>query len=404
MKKICIISPSFHNMNCGLAGYVANLAKLLSAKKIDVSVLTPDNPKIKEYMKSAKDDTIKIYPIISCWNFSALFLIKKEVRKFGYDTVHIMYHWNGFNQGILKGLMVSFLPFFLKANRTNSPVIAISFVHDIMGPYLFPKAGPLRKLALFFMVIFADRITVHTEYQNVELIHMFPFLKERIYRIPCGSGVVCDLRLQAESNNGNLKQEKATLSFFGYIYPSKGLEYLIEAIKILRQKEYKIKLLIIGGLKLEYKISHLAAYHSKIKKLIFDYGLDSCIEWLGFCKPEDVSRHLLNSDICVLPFTEGVNDAGSSFNTALLHGLPLVTTRGPYIPRMLIDRENVSLVPPRNSHLLARAIEELICDGDLRKKISLGARKLYDKEYSWSAIVDKTIDIYYNANQGLAWR
>jgi glycosyltransferase involved in cell wall biosynthesis len=176
----------------------------------------------------------------------------------------------------------------------------------------------------------------------------------------------------------------------------------VEAMKILIDKGHRLKLLIIGGLTFEYALADFADYPTQIKKLISDLGIENLVQWLGFSNPQEVSKNLLESDICVLPFIDGVNERGSSFNTALSHGLPLVTTLGDYAPSKLIDHENVLLVPPKNPTSLARAILELIVDKNLKEKLIENAKKLYDEEYSWPVIINKTINSYSEAINGVA--
>lgn len=401
MARICVISPSFVKMNCGLADYVANLTKFLDCSSLEISVITSDNQKIKEHINLTKETRLKIYPLVRRWDCGALFLIHKLVQEIQPDLVHIMYHWHVYNQGILKGIMVAFLPFLLKRKRPKSPAVIISFVHDLMGPYLFPKAGQLRKLGLLSMVLFADKLTVHSRRQQLDLGRLFPFLKKKVHCVPCGSGIFYERPL-TERHGSLMTQKSFIVSFFGYIYPSKGLEYLIEALKILIGKGRNLKLLIIGGFAIDYQVKGFDAYPERIRALIAHRRLESFVEWTGFCKPEDVSVKLRSSDICVLPFNDGVNENGSSFNTVLSHGLPLITTRGPCMPDKLRDHENVLLVPARNSELLAQAIEELICNSNLRGKLAGAAKELYDKEYSWSVIADRTMRLYQEAIVGRA--
>ncbi len=394
--KVCIISPSFPNMKCGLADYVVNLIKFLSlqGKNLDISLVTSNNLRVKEYADSRSDCKLKIYPAVSHWNLRALFPVNRLINKINPDVVHIMYHWNGYNEGLLKGMMVSLLPMFIKFFGKKRRIIVISFVHDLMGPYLFPKAGLLRRLGLFIMVLFSDKLTVHAEGYKNDLVRLFPFLRGRVHFIPCGSGIFCEQVAKINNISDRSLLDEATISFFGHIYPSKGLEYLIEAMKILADKNYRLKLMLIGGLTLDYGSSSFDAYPNKIKKLISASGLNDAVTWLGFCKPEDVSIYLLKSNICVLPFIEGVNERGSSFSTVFSHGLPLVTTKGPYTPDKLKNHENIMLVPAGDSQKLAQAIEELICDTELRRRISQAGKELYDKEYSWFVIADKTMGLY----------
>lgn len=383
--NILFVSSSFPNLHCGVGAEVYRLAQALTQLDTNVTVLTSRRKEIIEFSSSKQVGKVNVLPQIDSWDKKAIIRINELVNQQDFDVVHLHYHWWMYNYGFLKG--GAFINIFkqLKKRGFRGKLIT-SFVHDLMGPYLFPKAGPLRQIFLRKLVNFSDHIIVHTEIAQKEMETKFTSLKGRIHRISCGPGILPrDSGLKVQHNN-------FVISFFGFIYPQKGLDYLLEALDILKQKNIKPTLMIIGGEDIEHSLS--VGYARTLRQNISISGLEEQVKWLSYQKEEEVSGLLKNSDIAVLPFTEGMSDISTSMPTVLGHTLSLITTRSDRTPQCLINRENCLLVPPRDSHTLADAIKELFESASLRQKIALEGRKLYEREYSWDVIAEKTKEIY----------
>lgn len=183
--------------------------------------------------------------------------------------------------------------------------------------------------------------------------------------------------------------QQIVISYFGYLYWMKGLETFLESLQYLCKG---VRVLIIGGTS-DY------TYLEKLKDICRTVGVNDQVSWLGYCKDEFASIYLYASDICVLPFNDGVRLNNSSFAVAASHGLPIVTTRGEKLEAPFINNENVKLCPPKNPKLLAAAIDELIHDPDLRQKLSNGSKKLADEFFSWDRVLDSTLDCLALSNK-----
>jgi len=101
---------------------------------------------------------------------------------------------------------------------------------------------------------------------------------------------------------------------------------------------------------------------------------------------------LYAADACVLPFNGGVTLNRSSFAAAAAHGLPIITTKGQSLESPFLDRENVYLCPPQDSAAIANAVESLMNNPALGKKLRSGALRLASEYFSWNSAVDHTIE------------
>jgi len=385
-----MICASFPGMQCGIADYTAQLINSLKGLGINIGIITSYNEKIIQHTKSSRDNGITVFPIIKDWSFRNLSILLKKVSDFNPDVIHIQYQWWMYHGKA----MITLLPLLLKFLKKD--FFVITTFHDLMGPYLFPKAGPLRKLGVLTLAAFSDKIITTNKKDTENLIRLAPWASGKISYIPTGAGIFLDgaQTIDGSRFRGELRdsENQTLISNFGYMLPFKGLEVLLEAIKILIDKKYRIKLLAIGGFNIDAKID--SSYFLEIQEKANTLKIAPYVKWLGYCSPQDVSSYLKSSDICVLPYTDGVSERRTSFISALSHGLPIITTKHKNCPERLIEHHNVLLVEPENPNKLADAMEELINSLCLREKLAKGARRLYEEEYAWDIITAKTLKVY----------
>jgi glycosyltransferase involved in cell wall biosynthesis len=384
-------------MNCGVGDYAYELIKSLRNKGAEIAVVTSFNKKITQFNKDFLSSQPALFPVVKRWDFMNIPAIIKTINSFLPDVIHIQYHWWVTNDGfIFKGLMAVFLPLILKLSGIRKPIICT--LHSRLGgPYLFPGAGILRKYCLLPLLLFSSRIIVTNKFDGRKLSQWLPFLKTKIEYTVGGAGhylIDVSLKEEAAKIKSQIKKndDEIILSNFGFMIPHKGLEELLESMSVLRNKGYPLRLLAIGGYDIE--VNFAGSYFERLQKKAQDLKLGPYIIWTGFCDSRKASLFLLASDICVMPFPEGVSEWRSSFLDALSHGIPVVTTYSERTPEEVIDRANCLLVPPGDSRRLASAIEELLIAPGLRQSLGKAARQLYVKEYDWPIIAEKTISIY----------
>ena len=80
--------------------------------------------------------------------------------------------------------------------------------------------------------------------------------------------------------------------------------------------------------------------------------------------------------------------------TAVTHGLPLVTTRGPHSDADFVHGHNVLLCNPKDPRELGTSMMQLLSSPDLCAKLSKGARKLYEERFLWERVVEQTLKAF----------
>jgi glycosyltransferase involved in cell wall biosynthesis len=82
---------------------------------------------------------------------------------------------------------------------------------------------------------------------------------------------------------------------------------------------------------------------------------------------------------------------------AMAHGRPVVATRVGGLLDLVVDGETGIVVPPRDPAALRSALERLLADPDLRRKLGSAGRDRARTHFSWERITDATLAAYAEA-------
>lgn len=149
-----------------------------------------------------------------------------------------------------------------------------------------------------------------------------------------------------------------------HIRRDKGQRYLLEAMKLLRDRPWD--LLLVGTVK-------ELAYREDLQRTISRAGLDGRVCFTGPLEGTALRAAYRRATIFVLPT---LRDAyGMAIVEAMGEGAPVVASRVGGIPEIIRDGVDGLLVPPRHPRALANAIERLLGDADLRREMARQARK-----------------------------
>jgi glycosyltransferase involved in cell wall biosynthesis len=148
--------------------------------------------------------------------------------------------------------------------------------------------------------------------------------------------------------------------FVGYIRPEKGIEYLLDAVSQLTTPQ-PWELYIVGP-------SDFPLYRRQLDAIVASRGIQERVFWPGYTSyGEPLFDHLRAADIFVLPsLSEGTPHV---LVEARANGLPCISTAVGGVPTSVTGGYDALLVPPKNSDALARAIDRVIGDGDLRRAL-----------------------------------
>lgn len=165
----------------------------------------------------------------------------------------------------------------------------------------------------------------------------------------------------------------------------KGIDTILQAVALLRQREIEVFFAHIGGLR--SNTLEQQQYADSLKQLAVELGVENNVIWLG--RRSDVQDILPMADVYIHPSrSEGL---GSVLLEASVAGLPLVGSRVGGIPEIVHDGINGLLIDTANPLQLADAIEQV-----LLKKQSYGeqAKKLVWQIFDQIKQARKLLNLY----------
>jgi len=171
----------------------------------------------------------------------------------------------------------------------------------------------------------------------------------------------------------------SSICYTGSLYPWKGVDTLIVAMKYLPDE----KLLIVGGGKRMEELKRLAATE----------GIAERVSFAGAIPRTEIPGYLSHSKVAVLPNTPSVPSQFSSplkLFEYMACGIPIVASALPVFQEILTDERNAILFEPGNPHSLAAAIKKLIDNPDLAARIGQTARE-DARNYTYEKRAEKII-------------
>jgi glycosyltransferase involved in cell wall biosynthesis len=149
-----------------------------------------------------------------------------------------------------------------------------------------------------------------------------------------------------------LPDQGATLLFFGFVRPYKGLEYLIQALPhILR--EINVHLLVVGEFWSNPQFYQRYAQEFKVEEAITFVN--------RYVPNEELKPFFDLSDVVVLPYISATQSG--VIQLAFGFGKPVITTRVGGLPEVVQDGINGLIVPPQDEHALAEAVVRFYREG-----------------------------------------
>lgn len=193
-----------------------------------------------------------------------------------------------------------------------------------------------------------------------------------------GSGVDTD-RYHHEVMDNN----PPVILFGARMLRDKGVVELVEAGRMLRERNVRCRIQLLGdpdeGNQSAIPVDQLERWNE-----------EGVVEWVGY--QSDMAGWLSRADIACLPsYREGTP---RFLLEAAAAGLPIVTTDTAGCRETVTNGENGFLVPVKDAHALADALQQLIESEDLRRKMGTASRKRAVDRFSIERVVAAHLKVY----------
>jgi glycosyltransferase involved in cell wall biosynthesis len=172
------------------------------------------------------------------------------------------------------------------------------------------------------------------------------------------------------------------VSFFGFIYPSKGFREFIEAAARLRERGVEARFLVVGGavrgeeffrtvVGRSLQLADLTRdYESEAKRLVQQLELDDIVRFIPFT--QDTASLYQASDVVVAP-SQGP-ELGRPVIEAAASGVPVVASGSRTGGGVVVPGETGMLVSDYGVESIADAVAELLQHADRRRELGRTAR------------------------------
>ncbi|MED7818621.1 MULTISPECIES: glycosyltransferase [unclassified Francisella] len=290
----------------------------------------------------------------------ALPLLKKVIKNFNPDIVHAHY---ASSYGLL-GALSGFHPFIISVWGSD--------VFD------FPRTNLICKKVLKFNLRKADKIlsTSHIMAKETNL-----YTNKNVEVTPFGIDLNQFKPMKVDSL---FYKDDLVIGTIKTLEEKYGIEYLIRAFKIVCDKytNLPLKLLIVGGGSLEYKL----------KKLTDELDIQNKTIFTGKVPFEDVPKY--HNMLTVSVSVSNSESFGVAIIEASACSKPVIVSNVGGLPEVVESNVTGYIVPPKDSIKTAEAIEKLILDEIMRKQMGVNGRERVRKLYNWDDNVKQMINIY----------
>jgi len=179
--------------------------------------------------------------------------------------------------------------------------------------------------------------------------------------------------------------EPAKILFLSNLIETKGVTVLLEACKILNQKDLNFTCDFIGA---EGDLS-AAQFEEKVNQL----GIEDRVRYLGKRYGKDKLEAFSNADIFAFPTYYNNECFPLVLLEAMSANLPIVSTFEGGIPDIVDMGKTGYLVPQKDAETLAEKLEILTKSPELRRQIGDAGRKKYEEEFTLDIFERKMTEI-----------
>lgn len=274
---------------------------------------------------------------------------------------------------------------FLPENNQDYDV-AIAYLEGEAMYYVADKVKAKRKIAWFhndykskmfdprFDQVMFKRfdtiVTISDECKSI-LCDTFPMMQNKFIVIP---NLVSESRIralgEAETPDMVIPSGWKTIVSVGRLNKQKGFDLAVSAAKLLKEREYKFVWYIIGE----------GEERATLEKQILDLGLNAYVKLIG-CRINPYA-YMRKADI----FAQTSRFEGKSIvlDEAKILGKAILTTAYPTVKDQI--KEHEGLIVDINSNAIAKGLEQMLSDEDLRFRLST---QLLSEHYGNIELIEK---------------
>jgi glycosyltransferase involved in cell wall biosynthesis len=186
---------------------------------------------------------------------------------------------------------------------------------------------------------------------------------------------------------------RKVLSTFGLISAGKGIEYVIQALPSIIDKQPGVLYLIIGVTHPEVRKIEGEQYRMNLIKLVDELGLKNHVRFHNrFLTKRELTEYLQATDIYITPYISPNQISSGTLVAALAAGRATVSTPYLHAKEVLADGRGL-LCEFKNPESIASNVNKLLANETLRRSMEKRVYK-YSRNFVWSKVAEKYASIF----------
>jgi glycosyltransferase involved in cell wall biosynthesis len=357
----------------GVENYVYNLSKEMVQLGHDVFVICAREPKASrmETLSGIKVKRLSYVGKIANTNITPALPIALLGQDFDIIHTHLPTPWSADWSALI--------------SMAKKKPLVLTYHNDIVGRgWAGHIAGIYNSSCLRLLLEAASKLIITQPNYAISSIYLGRH-KNKLKVLPNGVDIDRFRPLGGQKEEGKANKVLFFLGLLDQYHKYKGLDYLLEALAIVRKQAQDVKLLVGGG-------GELLSYYRDIAARL---GLSENVEFLGFVPEERLVEHYNRCDAFVLP---SVSSEQEGFGIVLLEAMacekPVIGTDIVGVAEDVSRCNAGKIVRPRDAKALADAILDIVRDEEAAEKMGERGRRLVEEKYAWKRIGRKMLSIY----------
>ncbi len=233
---------------------------------------------------------------------------------------------------------------------------------------------------------------VATSPQEQDALRSLVSTRGQIEIIPCGTDTN-NFRLASKSHARvklKLSNQEKVILYVGRFDERKGIETLVRAFALLKQRQLlPLKLLIVGGSSANMPDGD---ERLRIEKIVQELGIEDVTTFVGRVGHDTLPLYYAAADVCVIP--SYYEPFGLVAIEAMGCGVPVVASNVGGLKFTIIPEETGLLVEPRNVQAFAEAIGRILADELWVRKMRKQASANVSQRFSWAGVTIQLSELY----------
>lgn len=357
-QVVCVYPPCI-----GGIGTAAEKLQKIFSSHYETFVFTVKNNESKQDL----NNIIKIKPIFKLGHGAILFSLLKKLKKI--DIIY--FHYPFFGTGLIIWLFKILNPdkkiiihYHMDVKQKNLLYRLLSLAEEIIKKSLFKKSNLIISASLDYI-------------KNGQMKKIYEKYPQKFIEIPFS------INTEEFKPKDNIENKDKTILFVGGLDKAhyfKGVNILLQAAALIKNIEFKLKLIGSGDLLEDFK------------KIAQDLKISDKTIFLGKVNKEELIKNYQEAKVLVLPSINNNEAFGIVLIEAMACGTPVIASNLPGVRSVFENNKSGLLIEPGNINDLKNKLE-IILNEDKSNEMGKNAYQLIREKYSDEVIKEKIINL-----------